>query len=611
MCGIVAYIGKNKNPWLGIKALKRLEYRGYDSAGMAVFQSLDKEIFVLKSVGRISKLEAKFKKYKEAKGNAFILHTRWATHGEVNEINAHPHCDCQKNIFLVHNGIIENYKELKQRLISEGHHFSSETDTEVLAHLIERFFQGNLEQAVRKALSFVRGSYALAIMAKQDPEKIVAVRCSSPLLVGLGKDEFIIASDPAAIVARTKKVVYLKEKEMAVIKPSNFFLSDLKGNKKEKVVDQIDWRIEEAEKGEFPHFMLKEIFESPEVIENTLRGRIIPDQGLVKLGGLELVQERLNKIKRIVICGCGTSYLAGLVGEYLIEEYGGLPVEVEYSSEFRYRQTPLDDQTAFIFLSQSGETADTLAALRKVKEKGNLALGIVNVVGSSIARETDAGVYNYAGPEIGVASTKVFVSQLVVFALLSLFFGRPKFLNKKQGQRIIEELKVLPQKVDHILRKKNEIDLLAQKYCKFDNFFFIGRNHNLPIALEGALKLKELSYLHAEGYGGGELKHGPLALIDQTFPTFAIAPRDKVYEKMLSNLQEIKARKGPIVSLATQGDRRIRQVADHVFYLPSTLEMLTPILNVIPLQLFAYSMAVLRGEDPDKPRNLAKSVTVE
>ena len=620
MCGIIGYIGKQNATPILIEGLRREIYRGYDSAGVVVFEN-GKPVCI-KEVGKLENLEKKLtNQYPE--GNLGLGHCRWATTGEVNEKNAHPHWDCRQNIYLAHNGIVENYKELKEKLISEGHKFTSETDTEIIAHLIEKFFDGNLEEATRKALKFVRGTYGLAIIARDDPGKLVVARNSSPILIGIGEDEYIVASDAAAIVGRTKKVVYLNDGEIAVLTPSQFEIQDLNRNRIEKRIEEIDWNIEEAQKGGYPHFMLKEIFEAPEVVENALRGRLIFEDGLAKLGGLDNVVERLRQIDKLIICACGTSYFASLVGEYMLEEYAGIPVEVEYGSEFRYRKPVLDGKTGALGVSQSGETADTLASLREAKRKGVLTLGIINVVGSSLARETEVGIYNHAGPEIGVASTKTFISQLAILALLTLFLGRQRQMSQVTGQRIIRELKEIPQKINVILSQAPLIEKLAQKYKPrsesdsllrgkdFNNFLFIGRKYNFPVALEGALKLKEISYIHAEGYGAGEMKHGPIALIDENFPTVAICPSDSVYEKMISNIEEIKVRKGPVIAIATEGNEDIKRIVDDVIYIPKALEMLTPILTVIPLQLFAYYMGVLRGCDVDKPRNLAKSVTVE
>lgn len=644
MCGIVGYIGKQNDPRIGLEALKRLEYRGYDSSGAAIFDSEKGEILTLRTVGKIENLEEKFSRLK-ASGNPFIFHTRWSTHGAPTAKNAHPHSDCQRNIFLAHNGIIENYKILKEKLIQEGHKFSSETDTEVLCHLIEKFFKGNLEKAVIKALKLVKGTYGLAIISRDDPRKIVVARNSSPILIGLGSEEYIIASDPAAIIDRTKKVIYLADNEVAVLTPNSLLITDLKQNKKEKLVDpsirtssehfglssaegpqpnssgsalsiaerveEIDWDLKEAQKGGFDHFMLKEIFETPEVVENAFRGRLIEKDGIARLGGLKVIEDKLRKIDHLVILSCGTAYFAGLIGEYMIEEYGGIPVSVEYGSEFRYRKPIISGKTAVLAISQSGETADTLASLREAKRKGALTIGIVNAIGSSLAREVDVGIYNHAGPEIGVAATKTFVSQIVVLSLFALFFGRQRQTSQVMGQRIVKELKGTPLKIKKILDQSAQIKKLARKYQHYNNFLFLGRKYNFPIALEGALKLKEISYIHAEGYSAGEMKHGPIALIDNNFPTIVICPKDSVYEKIISNIEEIKARKGKVIALTTEGNTRIKDLVDDVIYIPKILEMLTPILSVIPLQLFAYYMGVLRGCDVDKPRNLAKSVTVE
>ena len=607
MCGIVGYISKKDNPnslRLGIEALKRLEYRGYDSSGFAAWDKEKKEIVSQKAVGKISELEKKItNNYISA--NPIILHTRWATTGEVTEANAHPHCDCKKNIWVVHNGIIENYKQLKEKLEKEGHKFTSETDTEVIAHLIEKFFQGNLEEAVKKALGYVRGTYGLAIISKEDPNKIVAARFSSPLLIGLGENEYIVASDPSAVIAHTKKVIYLDDGEVITITPENFFMS------KEKQPEEIEWSLEDAQKGGYAHFMLKEIMEEPEAIENAMLGRLLIEDGQVRLGGLSSVSEKLRDVNRLVLIACGTASFAARAGEYMLEEYAGIPTEIDVGSEFRYRKPVVDRKTASIFISQSGETADTLAALREMKRKGVLTLGVTNVVGSSQARETDAGVYTRSGPEIAVASTKAFVGQLTTLAMLTVFFGRQREMSLVMGKRIVSELAKLPNLAREVLKLAPEIEKLAKKYKDFHNFYYIGRKYNYPIAREGAHKFKEVTYVHAEGLRAGELKHCELALIDEHFPTIAIVPSDSVYEKMISNIQEIKARRGPVIAVATEGDSEIKNLVDDVIYIPKTLEMLTPILSVIPLHLFAYYMAALLGKDIDKPKNLAKSVTVE
>lgn len=621
MCGIIGYLGRQQASPIILEGLKRLEYRGYDSCGLAVLDRNGK-IRCQKTKGRIFNLEKKLAG-KNLVGLLGCGHTRWATHGVPSDKNAHPHCDCSGKIWLVHNGIIENYQELKKKLIKRGHRFKSETDSEVLTHLIEEENKklparrslgaggGNLEIAVRKALRRVRGTYGIVVISQNEPQKMVVARQSSPLLIGIGDGEYVVASDALAIVTYTKRIVYLDEGEIGVITSDRFKILTLDNQKVKKKIQEIDWDIERAKKGGHTHFMLKEILEQPEALENSMRGRLIKDEGLAKLGGLEEVEDKLRKIERIIIVACGTAYFAGLVGEYMLEEYAGIPTEVEYASEFRYRRPILNKKTALLCISQSGETADTLAALQEAKRKGILTLGIVNVVGSTIARETEAGVYNHIGPEISVASTKAFTSQLCILALLTLFLGRQRQLSLVTGQRIIKELKELPDLARKILKQRPVIKKLARKYCQSKNFLYLSRKYNYPIALEGALKLKEISYIHAEGYGAGEMKHGSIALIDKNFPTFAITPSDSVYEKMISNLQEIEARQGPILVLATEGNREIKKLTSDIIYIPKTLEMLTPILAVIPLQLFAYYVAVLRRCDVDKPRNLAKSVTVE
>ena len=611
MCGIVGYIGKQKDIRIGMEALKRLEYRGYDSAGMAVYNAEKKQIDSVKAVGKVAALEEKLKGM-NFKGSPFLFYTRWATHGRVTEENCHPHADCKGNVWVVHNGIIENYQQLKDQLLKEGHIFVSETDTEVLPHLIEKFFEGNLEEATRKALSLIRGAYALAIIARDDPEKLVLAKYSAPLLIGLGEGEYLAASDASAVVTHTNKVVYLEDGELAVLTQESFSIRDFRQNHVARQVEEIDWSLEDAKKGGYSHFMQKEIMEQPESITNSLRGRLLLDDGNAKLGGLELKRDKLKDIERLEILACGTAYLSGLVGRYMLQEYAGIPTQADIASEFRYKKPIIDKKTAYLFISQSGETADTLAALKEVKKKGGLALGIVNTVGSSIARETAAGVYNHAGPEIGVASTKAFTSQLTVLALLTLFLGRQRGMSLLMGQRIAKEVAKLPALVKETLEMTSAATKkIAAKYQDARDFLFIARKYNYPVALEGALKLKEISYIHAEGYGAGEMKHGPLAMVDENFPTFALCPSDSVYEKMISNIQEIKARKGPVIVIATESNKGIKAIVDDVIYIPKTLEMLTPILSVIPLQLFAYYMGVLKGYDVDKPRNLAKSVTVE
>jgi len=613
MCGIVGYIGKNNALPILLDGLKRLEYRGYDSAGVAI-KTAD-GVFSVKAVGKLAELEKKIGitplNPPLSGGQLGIAHTRWATHGQPTEDNAHPHTDCQKKIWLAHNGIIENYQELKSKLEAKGHKFISQTDTEALAHLLEDLYDGNLTSTLIKALKIIKGAYGLVLYHADEPDKLLAARCGSPLVLGLADDETIIASDVSAIIRYTKQVIYLDDNEVAEINGGGLKIYNLKNEEVAKRTDVIDWNVAESEKGGFPHFMLKEIFEQPASITNSLRGRIVLEEGKAKLGGLEEVERRLREINKIVIVACGTAKHAGLVGEYMFEEYAGVPTEVDYASEFRYRKPVLDNKTLVIAISQSGETADTLAAVREAKEKGALTLGIVNVVGSTIARETDAGVYNHIGPEISVASTKAFTSQAAILALMAVMLGRQRQLSLVMGQRIVRELAELPDKITEILKSSEAIKTIAEKYYQFKHFAYLGRKYNQPVALEGALKLKEISYIHAEGFPSGEMKHGAIALIDENFPALVIIPVDSVYEKNYSNLQEIKARGGQIIAVATPGDERIKQAADEVIYIPKTLEMLTPILASIPLQLFAYHMAALNGRDVDKPRNLAKSVTVE
>jgi glucosamine--fructose-6-phosphate aminotransferase (isomerizing) len=607
MCGIVGYIGtKDASPIL-LAGLKRMEYRGYDSYGFCFLNNGKASLF--KRVGKIEKTEKEFLE-NDFKGNVSIGHSRWATTGEVTEENAHPHCDCKGEIFVVHNGIVENYKELRAGLIKDGHIFKSETDTEVIAHLIEKYYVNNLEEAVGKALRDIRGTYGLAVISTKEPDKLIAARMSSPLIIGVGVDEFLVASDPSAIITRTRQIINLDDGEIAVLKKDGFCI--LKEEKEaKKNIETIDWDIEQAEKGGYKHFMLKEIMEEPNIIEDAMRGRLVEEDGSVKLGGLEAVQDQLRKIDNLTLIGCGTAHYASKVGEYMIEEYAGIPTSTDIGSEFRYRKPIVNKNTAAIFVSQSGETADTLAALREMKAKGVLALGITNVVGSSQSRETDAGVYTRSGPEIAVASTKAFLGQLTTLALITIYLGRQRDMSVVMGKRIISELIKIPELAKEILKQKEEIKKIAEKYKQYRDFWFIGRKYNYPIALEGALKLKEISYVHAEGVAGGELKHGPLALVDENCPTIAICPSDSVYEKMIANIEEIKARKGKVIAIATIGNEEIKNIVDDVIYIPKTLEMLTPLLSVIPLHLFAYYFADSLGRDIDKPKNLAKSVTVE
>ncbi len=608
MCGIVGYIGsKGRADEILLDGLKRLEYRGYDSAGMCL--TIGKKIKTFRAVGKVAALEEKIDR-KGIASHMGIAHTRWATHGKPSVKNAHPHSSGK--IHLVHNGIIENFHILKDALIKRGHVFTSDTDSEVVAHMIdEENKKYDFEQSVYRALAQVRGAYALVILHEDEPEKIIAVRNSSPLVVGVGKDEYIIASDVSAIITYTDRVIYLDDGEMIVITSNHHVITNLRGKKIHKEEQIITWDVTEAQKEGYAHFMLKEIYEQPHSVEDAMRGRVMLKEGLARLGGLSDVEKRLRDIERIIIVSCGTSYHAGLVGEYMIEEYAGIPVEVEYASEFRYRKLLLNQRTAVIAISQSGETADTLAAIREAKNKGALTLGIVNVVGSTIARETDAGIYNHAGPEVSVASTKALTSQLTILALLTVYLGRQRDMSLTMGKRILSELRLLPKKITKICEQEREIKQIAKKYRVYSNMFYLGRKYNYPIALEGAIKIKEIAYIHAEGYAAGEMKHGPIALVDKNFPSVVIAPKDSVYEKTMSAIFEMRARSGKVIAITTEDGGDVQKIADDVIVIPKTLEMLMPILAVIPLQLLAYHASVFKGYDVDKPRNLAKSVTVE
>jgi len=610
MCGITGYIGKKEGLPIVFNNLKKLEYRGYDSAGIAFFNKTiadtdERNIKIIKAAGKLVNLERILQNEQSLPKTAAIAHTRWATHGSPTELNAHPHTDCRREVILVHNGIIENYRELQSRLSAAGHHFRSQTDTEAIAHLIEAELEKskNFYQALDLALKKVVGAYALAIIYTKEPHNLYIARLGSPLVIGVGRHEFYVASDPMALAGLVNKVIYLKDGQRGLLS-----LTKIRLGPSRPKIEPLNIDAEQVQKGDFSHFMLKEIFEGPEVVISALRGRLFPKKKLVKLGGLENVADKLATIKKLDIIACGTSYYAGLIGELLFEEVAGLPTEVTIASEYRYRRDPTELNKAVLFISQSGETADTLAALKKAKNQGYLSLGLVNVVGSSIARETDAGVYNHAGPEIGVASTKAFLSQLAVLTLMALYLCKKKSL---LTTAIMKELAVIPEKIRAILDKNDIIRQLAKKYSAYNNFFYLGRGYNYPTALEGALKLKEISYVHAEGYGGGEMKHGPLALIDKNFPTLVLINKNRLYDKMLSNLEEIKARHGKIIAIATNGDKNISRLADDIIYVPETLEQLEPMINIVPLQLFAYYFAVERGRDVDKPRNLAKSVTVE
>jgi len=609
MCGIVGYVGEQQSLPILLEGLRRLEYRGYDSAGVAILNGTGMKIE--KAAGKISELEKKIENSHPV-GTLGIAHTRWATHGEPNTVNAHPHTDCSGKIAIVHNGIIENYSTIKTKLLQEGHTFTTDTDTEVIAHLIEKFYDGNLETAVSSALRHLTGTYGIAVISSDEPRKIVGARHGSPLVVGIcDNNEYIIASDVSAIIRHTNQVVYLDDEEMVVLTPQGIQTSNLRQEAVSKKVETIDWDLEMIEKAGFPHFMLKEIFEQPTSLRNTLRGRLLVEEGTARLGGLNMSIPELRGINRVIITACGTSWHSGLIGEYLIEELARIPVEVEYASEFRYRNPILEPGTIVIAISQSGETADTLAAMREAKRKGARVLGVCNAVGSTIARESDGGVYIHAGPEIGVASTKAFTSQVAALMLLTLYLGRLGELSPELGAELAREMEAIPGKVEQILAGHERIREIARANAHHNNFLYLGRGVNFPVALEGALKLKEISYIHAEGYPAAEMKHGPIALIDENMPVVFICAQDSAYEKVLSNMEEVRARKGKIIAVATEGDTHVAKKADHVLYIPKTMGPLTPLLSVVPLQLLSYYVAVERGCDVDQPRNLAKSVTVE
>ncbi|NNF05183.1 MAG: glutamine--fructose-6-phosphate transaminase (isomerizing) [Candidatus Eisenbacteria bacterium] len=608
MCGIVGYAGHQDCLDILVDGLKRLEYRGYDSAGVAILNG--KGVEIRKMAGKIAQLEGSLNG-DGPKGVTGIGHTRWATHGEPNTLNAHPHIDGSGKLALVHNGIIENYGSLKAKLESEGHKFETETDTEVLAHLIEKYYEGNLEEAVGKALNLVEGTFGIAVVHEDEPTKIVGARHGSPLVVGIGDGEHWVASDVSAILRHTKQVVYLDDGELVVITPDGYRTTTIDGHLRDKEVQEVEWELEQIEKGGYDHFMLKEIFEQPDSIQNTYRGRVVLEDGIAHLGGLNMEQHALRLIDRIIIIGCGTSWHSAMIGEYMLEEYAGIPVEVEYASEFRYRNPIVKQGTVCFVISQSGETIDTLAAMREAQAKGAPALGLVNVVGSTIARESDGGVYIHAGPEIGVASTKAFTSQVAALAVLTLALGRLRNLSQEQGRTMVQALEKIPEQMRQILKNTEQIQEIAKAYAHHNNFLYLGRGYNFPAALEGALKLKEISYIHAEGYPAAEMKHGPIALIDENMPVVFICIQDSAYDKILSNMEEVRARKGKIIAIATEGDTKVKEKADHVIYVPATEKMLSPLLTVLPLQLLAYYIAVERGCDVDQPRNLAKSVTVE
>jgi len=609
MCGIVGYVGdRSAAPFL-IDGLKRLEYRGYDSAGIAVYDGEKTE--VVKREGRLSRLEESLNG-NFTKGFLGIGHTRWATHGKPSDINAHPHTDCSGNIIVVHNGIIENYQEIREWLKERGHRFRTEVDTEVIPHLIEEYYQGDLVSAVQKTLEWIRGSFALGILSGEEADKIIAVRKDSPLVVGLGNGENYIASDIPAILEHTRKVYILKDGHMAVVKKDRVDLMDFKGRKVEQEVFDVKWDAVAAEKSGYPHFMLKEIHEQPRALKDTMTGRIDPERGDIRLDDITIKAEDLENIDKIFIVACGTAYHAGIVGKHVIERLTRIPVEVDIASEFRYRDPMVDERTIVIIISQSGETADTLAALRESKKRGAKIIAITNVVGSSVSREAEDVLYTWAGPEIAVASTKAYSTQLVSLYMLALKMALEKgTVDREEAVEIMRELKQLPEKAQRIIGGEQKIKELAYQYSKWDDVFFIGRGLDYAVALEGSLKLKEISYIHAEAYPAGELKHGTLALITKGIPVISLVTQEQLYEKTLSNIKEVEAREATVIAVAMEGDENITKNANHVIYIPRTIPFLTPVLTVIPLQLFAYYAAVARGCDVDKPRNLAKSVTVE
>ena len=606
MCGIVGVTGTQEAAVVLLEGLKRLEYRGYDSAGIAIVRPDGQHI--IKEKGKIKNLEANLQG-KDMSGTCGIAHTRWATHGAPNVVNSHPHCS--GDVALVHNGIIENYSALKVQLTKQGHTFESDTDTEVLAHLIDEFYEDDLVEAVQRALGVVEGAYGIAVTHKDHHELIVGARKGSPLVVGVGDGMNFLGSDVAAIMGHTRNVIYLDDGEMVTLRPEGIQTMNINNEKITKEIQEITWDLDQIQKGGYEHFMLKEIFEQPQTIRDAFRGRILPDVGDVKLGGIHLTDWELRNIRRIVILACGTSWHAALVGEYLIEEYAHIPVEVEYASEFRYRSPIIEPGTLCLVISQSGETIDTLEAMREASRKGAKIMGITNVVGSTIARESECGVYIHAGPEIGVASTKAFTGQVTILALFAILLGRRNILNADRGKKMLQELEKVPSLVQKVLDQSDKIKEIAKVYADHRNCLYLGRGFSFPIALEGALKLKEISYIHAEGYPAAEMKHGPIALIDPDMPVVVIATKDGSYDKIVGNVQEVRARDGKIISVVTEGDEEIVALSDHVITIPDTMNFWMPLLSVIPLQLLAYHIAVLRGEDVDQPRNLAKAVTVE
>lgn len=619
MCGIVGFIGRKPAQNILLEGLRRLEYRGYDSAGICTLN--DHQFQLRKKTGRIQDLAALLRQ-QPVTGTCGIGHTRWATHGPPTDINAHPHLDRSGRLALVHNGVIENYHSLRERLHAAGHQFQSQTDTEVLAHLIGHHYDlivqqrgkpdaAYLVEAVRRALKEVIGTYGIALLHADHPGLIIGARRGSPLLIGVGRHENFLASDVSAVVAHTRRVVYLNDFEIVSLTGDDFQVTTLDAASVTPEIREVEFSAEDTERGRFPHYMLKEIFEQPQAVQNAYRGRISHDECTAKLGGLNLTPNELRAVDRIVFVSCGTALHAGMVGEYLMEELARIPTEWEYASEFRYRNAPIEKNTLVFAISQSGETIDTLAAVRESRRKGHKTLAIVNVVGSTIAREVDGGVYMHAGPEIGVAATKTFTSQLTVMVLLAVLMGRMRHLSATRGAEILRELERIPSKIERILAQNDTIAAIAKQYAEANSFLFLARQHNYPIALEGALKLKEISYIHAEGYPAAEMKHGPIALVEPRTPSVFICPQNSIYEKTLANIEEVKARKGPVIVVGTEGDTELAKRADHVLYVPPTLEVLEPLLTVVPLQLLAYHIALCRGCDVDKPRNLAKSVTVE
>ena len=610
MCGIVGYIGNKQACPILLEGLKRLEYRGYDSAGIALRQNGDGRLTLIKTKGRISELQ-KCLEDRDTSGTLGIAHTRWATHGAPNDVNAHPHTDASGRLAVVHNGIIENWVALRQLLETEGVRFRSDTDTEVLAHLFARHYEGDLEKCVQRGLQEVRGAYGIVVVHADEPDVLVAARNGSPLIIGVGEDEYVIASDASAIIEHTSNVIYLEDREMAAVRRDGLHTTTIDAVPTHKEIQRVEWTLEEIEKKGYPHFMLKEIMEQADSVADTMRGRLDPSAGEVHLGGVRDVAKLLTHARRVILTACGTAWHAGLVGEFLFEDLARIPTEVEYASEFRYRNPIIDEGTVVICISQSGETADTLAAMREARLKGALAIGIVNVVGSTIARETDAGVYLHCGPEIGVASTKAFTSQVVVLIMTAMYLGRRRHLAPQQARKIIEGLQAVPDQVRGVLNLDEQIQKVAAAYKDCPNWLYLGRGTNYPVALEGALKLKEISYVHAEGLPAAEMKHGPIALITDEMPVVFLANRGLQYEKVLSNMEEVRSRGGRIIAVASEGDTEITRLAEHVLYVPDVPEPFQPLLNVVPLQLLAYHVAVLRGCAVDKPRNLAKSVTVE